>query len=299
VEISDLDLADVRAFFLVVETGGFARAAHRLEASKAAISRRVSRLEETLSALLLQRTQSGAVLTEAGQVFYDAAQAAMSHFQHAVESLHDVQTETTGSIRITVPMHLGTFVLSGMLCDFMRDHPGIELDVHMSDDKLDLVRTGFDLAVRTGYLPDSGLVHRHLADSRRVLVASPGYLESHPAITAAQDAQAHHVLHYTTLNTHELWKYKVDGEWRQFPVIPWLRSNSGAVLIRAAVQGLGLTVMPVYIAGPYLATGELVEVLPQVDWDTTPINLLIPAGRRMTRRVRTLVEYLVMRFREM
>lgn len=295
-DISDLDLADMRAFFLVAETGSFGRAAQRMETSKAVISRRVARLESALAALLLQRTQSGALLTEAGQVFYDEAHGAVTHLQHAVENLKGAQADISGGIRLTIPMHLGTFVLTAMLCDFMREYPGIELDVHMSDDKLDLVRMGFDLAVRTGHLRDSGLVQRRLGESRRMLVANPGYLASRPPVRVPEDVRQHRILHYAPLNTFELWKYRIDGESRQFPVTPYLRSNSGTVLIQAAAAGLGVTVMPLYIAAPYLKSGELVEVLPQVDWDTTPISLLLPAGRRTTRRVRTLADFLVARF---
>ncbi|MGZ3304876.1 MAG: LysR family transcriptional regulator, partial [Asticcacaulis sp.] len=268
----DLDLGDLRAFLMVAETGSFARAARRMEQSKAVVSRRVARLEGQLSALLLQRTSSGALLTESGQTFYEETQAGLSQLQFATESLSDSITEIAGNVRVTVPIYFGAHYLSGLFCDFMHAYPGVDLEVHLSDEKVDLVRSGFDLAVRTGHLRDSSLVHRSLATYRRALVASPDYVASHPAITSPQDLQDHRILHYNTLVPQELWRYHVGDVTHQFAVTPYLRSNSGTVLMSAVTAGLGLTVLPVYITGHYVASGKAVEVLADIDWGITPVT---------------------------
>ncbi len=295
-DLSDLNLGDLRAFFLVAETGSFARAARRLEQSKPVVSRRVARLEALLSVHLLQRTTTGTHLTEAGHAFYDEAQTAMSQLERAAEVVTENVSEVAGNIRVTVPMYFGAMHLSEPFSAFMSKHPQVELEVHLSDDKVDLMRTGFDLAVRTGHLPDSTIVHRTMASYRRLLVASPDYLRSHPPIRVPEDLQHHKILHYNSLNPHELWRYHVGETTHQFAVTPYLRSNGGTTLMTAAANGLGLTVLPTYLTIPYIEAGKVVQVLPEIDWGVTPVNILMPAGRKVTRRVRTLVEFLVARF---
>ena len=293
---ADLDLADLRAFFLVAETGSFSRAARRLEQAKSAVSRRVARLESLLAVQLLQRTAAGAILTEAGQSYYDEAYAAVSQLHQAADNLGTVVGEVSGPIRITVPIYFGAIFLAPEFCEFMRLHPTVELEVHLSDEKLDLVRHGFDLAVRIGYLPDSTLVSRTLTTSRRFLVASPEYLESHAPITRPEDLSEHRILHYNSLNPQELWKYHLNGERRQIAITPYFRSNSATMLMTAVATGKGLTVMPNYITESYVRSGQAVQVLKDVDWDVSPVNLLLPAGRRISRRIRALVDFLVSRF---
>lgn len=295
-DLSDLNLGDLRAFFLVAETGSFARAAKRLEQSKPVVSRRVARLEELLSVHLLQRTTTGTHLTEAGHTFYDEAQTAMSQLERAAEVVTENVSEIAGHVRVTVPMYFGAMHLSEPFSVFMAQHPKVELEVHLSDDKVDLMRTGFDLAVRTGHLPDSTLVHRIMASYRRLLVASPDYLRQHPPIRVPEDLQHHKILHYNSLNPQELWRYHVGETTHQFTVTPYLRSNGGTMLMTAATAGLGLTVLPTYLTIPYIEAGKVVQVLPDIDWGVTPVNILMPAGRKVTRRVRTLVEYLVTAF---
>ncbi len=293
---AELDLADLRAFFLVAETGSFSRAARRLEQAKSAVSRRVARLESLLSVQLLQRTAAGAVLTEAGQAYYDEACAAVGQLEQAADNLGSVVGELSGIIRVTVPIYFGAHYLAPQFCEFMRLHPTVELDVHFSDEKIDLVRNGVDVAVRIGHLPDSTLVSRTLATSRRMLVASPGYLDSHTPITVPEDLSGHSILHYNSLNPQELWKYHFEGERRQLSITPYLRSNSATMLMTAVSTGRGLTVMPNYITEGYIRNGQAVEVLKTVDWGVSPVNLLLPAGRRASRRVRALVDFLVSHF---
>ncbi len=204
--------------------------------------------------------------------------------------------ELSGIIRVTVPIYFGAHYLAPQFCEFMRLHPTVELDVHFSDEKIDLVRNGVDVAVRIGHLPDSTLVSRTLATSRRMLVASPGYLDSHAPITVPEDLSGHSILHYNSLNPQELWKYHFEGERRQLSITPYLRSNSATMLMTAVSTGRGLTVMPNYITEGYIRNGQAVEVLKTVDWGVSPVNLLLPAGRRASRRVRALVDFLTARF---
>ena len=295
-DINSLEFADLRAFFLVAETGSFTRAAQRMEAAKSIVSRRVARLEEALSARLLQRTASGTILTEEGQLYYEHAHAAMQQLDSAAEALSTSVQEVAGPIRVTVPLYFGAAFLASTFADFMARHPRVELEVLTSDEKVDIAREGFDLAVRTGHLTDSALIARPLCHSRRTLVASPDYLKDSPPIAKPEDLIGHRILHYSSLYPQELWRYHVGEQIVQLRLTPFLRSNSATLLMAAVVASQGLTVLPSYVTEAAIRAGQAVEVLPEINWGTSPITLLTPPGRKVTRRVRALIDFLLAQF---
>ncbi len=295
-EQSRLDLEDLKAFFLVAEMGSFARAAQRLDTSKSIVSRRVAALERTLSAQLLQRTARGTHLTELGQTYYDQAKAAVAQLEYAAESVTEAITDISGPIRVTGPVYFGANYLAQALGDFARQHPRIQFDINFSDDKIDIVNEGYDIAVRLGHLPDSTLPSRLLCQSRRVLVASPDYLEQNPPISRPEDLAHHRIVHYNGINTQDLWRYRLDGEEHAFRITPHLRSNSAAMLMEAVAAGLGLTLLPIFVTGPSIEAGKARSLLDNYDWGMTPVTLLLPQGRNATRRVRALVDFLVAYF---
>ena len=295
-DINSLEFADLRAFFLVAETGSFTRAAQRMEAAKSIVSRRVARLEEALSARLLQRTPTGTVLTEEGQLYYEQAHAAMQQLDSAAEALNSSVQEVAGAIRVTMPIYFGATFLAPVFAAFMAEHPRVELEIQTSDEKVDIAREGFDIAVRTGHLSDSAMIARPLCHSRRTLVASPTYLKTTAAIHKPEDLIGHRILHYSSLYPQELWRYHVGDQIVQLRLTPFLRSNSATVLMAAVTAGQGLTVLPSYVTESAIAAGTAVEVLPEVNWGTSPITLLTPPGRKLTRRVRVLIDFLVARF---
>lgn len=296
-EQARLDLDDLQAFFLVAETQSFARAAQRLETSKSLISRRVARLEDSLSAQLLQRSSRGALLTEAGQLFYEESRRAVTQLESAAESLSGITGDVSGPVRLTGPVYFGSEYLTPALAEFARLYPNVELCIDYIDEKVDLMREGYDLAIRVGQLPDSSLISRRLCQSRRVIVASRDYLDAHAPITAPADLNDHRILHYNGLNTQDLWRYSEGGKAHNLPVRPYLRSNNAYMLMEAVRTGLGLTLLPVYIVGRYLQSGEVRTVLDSCDWGITSVHLLLPPGRAPTRRVRTLSDFLALRFR--
>jgi len=295
-DLNSLEFADLRAFFLVAETGSFTRAAQRMEAAKSIVSRRVARLEEALSARLLQRTPTGTTLTEEGQLYYERAHAAMQQLDSAAEAVSTSTQEVAGTLRVTIPIYFGGYYLAPVFAEFMRLHPRVELEVQTSDERVDIIRDGFDMAIRTGHLHDSALIARPLCHSRRTLVASPDYLKSMPAIERPEDLIGHRILHYSGLYPQELWRYHVGDQIVQLRLTPVLRSNSGTLLMAAVEDGQGLTMLPSYVTEQSIRAGKAVEILPDVNWGTSPITILTPPGRKITRRVRTLIDFLLSRF---
>lgn len=295
-EHSRFDIDDLRAFFLVAETGSFARAAQRLDTSKSIVSRRVAALEQALSAQLLQRTARGTHLTETGQIYYDQARIGMAQLEFAAESVSQAVGEISGPIRFTGPVFFGANYLAAALSDFASHYPRIELEINFSDDKIDIVNEGYDVAVRLGHLPDSNLASRRLCQSRRVLVASPNYLAGHPPIRMPEDLTQHRLLHYNGIHTQDLYRYQRDGQDYSFRITPHLRSNSAAMLMQGVKSGLGLTLLPLFVTGAAIQSGEVEQVLDGCDWGMTPVTLLLPQGRNATRRVRALVDFLRLYF---
>jgi len=295
-EQSKLDFDDLNAFFVVAEAGSFARAAERLESSKSLVSRRVARLEATLSARLLQRTARGAHLTEAGALYYEQARHAMSQLECAAENLIESTTDLSGPIRLTGPVFFGREYLELVLAEFVKHYPNIELDVDFSDEKLDLHSEGLDIAVRVGRLTDSSLTVRRLCQSGRVVVASPAYLAQMPPLHTPQDLDKHVILHYNGTHTQDLWRYRHDGRSHSLKVKPHLRSNSASMLMSAVKAGIGVMVMPVYVTGAAIQSGEVEVVLGDYDWGLAEISLILPHGKNTTRRVRSLVDFLLLKF---
>jgi DNA-binding transcriptional LysR family regulator len=291
-EQSNQDLMDVLAFVRVVETGAFARAAERMGMSKSILSRRVARLEEQLGARLLTRTASGAQPTDVGQAYYERASGILADLDAAREVVAEAVTQIAGPIRLSAPLSFGVEHLAPALAEFARDHPRVELDVELEDRAVDLVGGGYDLAVRIGNLADSALVARRIAPVRKALVASPAYLDSRGRPQKPADLAAHDLLLYG----NEHWRFRGPKGWEQVRVRPRLRANNGEMLRAAAVAGLGICILPSFIAAPSIENGELEVFMRDYPLEEGALHAVMPPGRATTARVRALVDFLVLRF---
>lgn len=288
-ERSSADIVDIIAFVRVVETGAFARAAERMGLSKPVLSRRVARLEERLGARLLTRTARGARPTDIGAAYYARASAILAELEAAEETVAEAVTQIAGPIRLSAPLSFGVEYLAPALAEFAARHPEVELDVALEDRNVDLAAGGYDLAIRIGTLPDSALVARRIAPVRKVLVASPAYLADAGRPERPADLSAHRTLLYG----NESWRFRVDGRWETARISPRLRTNNGEMLRAAAEAGLGLCILPTFIASPALAAGRLEVVMEDCPLEEAGLYALMPPGRAATARVRALVDFLV------
>jgi DNA-binding transcriptional LysR family regulator len=291
-ERSAPDLVDVLAFVRVVETGSFARAAERMGLSKPVLSRRVARLEEQLGARLLTRTARGAQATEIGQAYYARAAAILGDLDAAREVVAEAVTQIAGPIRITAPLSFGVAHLAPALAEFAAAHPRVELDIEFEDRTVDLAGGGYDLAVRIGRLADSALVARRIAPVRKVVVASPDYLAARGRPQQPADLADHAILFYG----NEQWRFDTNGRWETVRLSPVLRSNNGDMLLAAARAGLGLCLLPTFIASAGFADGSVEAVLLDYPLEEGALHAVMPPGRAVTARVRALVDFLVARF---
>jgi DNA-binding transcriptional LysR family regulator len=291
-ERSSTDLVDVLSFVRVAETGSFARAAERMGLSKPVLSRRVARLEEQLGARLLTRTARGAQPTDIGQAYYARAANILAELDAAEEVVAEAVTQIAGPIRITAPLTFGTAHLAPALAEFVQAHPRVELDIELEDRNVDLAGGGYDLAVRIGRLTDSALIARRIAPVRKHVIASPAYLDRRGRPEMPSDLAGHDILIYA----QEQWRFRVGERWVTPRLAPRLRSNNGDMLLAATEAGLGLSLLPSFIAAPAFERGAIEAVLTDYPVEEGALHAVMPPGRATTARVRALVDFLVARF---
>jgi len=290
-ERSSVDLLDVLAFVRVVETGGFSRAAERMGMAKSIVSRRVARLEEQLGARLLTRSAQGASPTDVGQAYFERAANVLAELEAAEEVVAEAVTQIAGPIRLSAPLSFGVQHLSPALAEFAAEHPKVELDISFEDRPVDLVGGGYDLAVRIGALKDSALIARRIAPVRKVAVASPAYLVRRGRPEHPRDLAGHDILLYA----NETWRFRVGKGWDYAKGQPRLRADNGEMLRAAAVAGLGICILPSFIAAPGFEAGTLEPLLRDFPLEESGLYAVMP-GRATTARVRALVDFLTTRF---
>jgi DNA-binding transcriptional LysR family regulator len=295
-ERSSVDLMDVLGFVRVVETGAFARAAERMGISKSILSRRVARLEEQLGAKLLTRSAQGAQPTDIGQNYYSRAANILAELEAAQELVADAVTQIAGPIRITAPLSFGSQHLAPALAEFAKMHPKVELDVSLDDRTVDLIGGGFDMAVRIGNLPDSALVARRIAPVRGLVAASPAYLDARGRPQHPRELADHDLLFYANIPSFEHWRFRVGNRWEHVKGKQRFRADNGETLREAACAGLGVVILPSFIASSAIRAGKLEVILADYPLQEIGLHLVMPPGRASTARIRALIDFLVARF---
>lgn len=288
---------EMRTFVTVVDTGSFVRAADALNLSKTATSRLVGELEARLGTRLLHRTTRKLSLTPEGEVFHERCTRLLEGVAEAEAELAAQSGQAMGQLKVNVPVTFGLLHLAPLWPAFMALHPKVELDITLSDRLVDLVDEGYDLAVRIARLQTSSLVSRHLTSTRMVLCASPQYLRRHGMPTHPSDIAQHSVIAYTLLSMGEQWEFEGPQGPVSVKVLPRMRTNSGDTCCAAAVQHQGIVLQPSFLVGAHLASGALVEVLPQYRSIELGVYAVYPTRKHLTPKVRALIDFLVNAFR--
>ena len=288
---------EMKAFVSVVETGSFVRAADALDLSKTAVSRLVGELEARLGTRLMQRTTRKLSLTAEGEVFLERCRQLLEGVAEAEAELTARAGEAVGRLRVNVPVTFGLLHLAPLWPAFMAMHPKVELDITLADRLVDLVDEGYDLAVRVARLQPSSLVSRQLSTTRLLLCASPEYLRRHGTPVHPADLTQHAVIAYTLLSMGERWEFEGPQGPVSVTIAPRMRTNSGDTCCAAALQHRGLVLQPTFLIGPHLASGALVEVLPQYRSIELGVFAVYPSRKHLTPKVRVLIDFLVEAFR--
>lgn len=289
--------ADLEAFVAVVSSGSFSAAADRLDTAKSALSRRISTLERRLGAKLLHRTTRKLSLTDAGRTLYERSTRLLADLDETEQAVRDDQAELRGRIKVAAPVTFGIRHMAGAIADFMLVHTDLLIDLDLNDRQVDLVEEGLDMAVRIGELVDSSLIARRLTEIRRVVAAAPAYLKKFGTPNHPLELAEHSCLHYSNVSHRESWRFQ-DAQQREWtPDIPIrLRANNGDLLCAAAEAGLGIVVMPTFIAHTAIEQGRLVPILTDFKLADVGLHLVYTPGRQFSQRVRVLAEFLTERF---
>ena len=287
------DLEGLAVFAKVAELRSFALAAKDLELSKATISKVIVRLEKRLGARLFNRTSRRLALTDAGQLLLDRAARILAEGEAAESEAHAQSASPRGLVRLAVPMSFGLREVAPLLPVFLAEYPDVSVDLHLSDELVDLIGAGFDAALRIAALPDSSLRARRLRYVSRNLVAAPSYLARRGRPAHPRDLMHHACLCYAYLPTPDVWRFvNKAGETVQVRPAGPLRANNADALAPALLAGLGLAVQPDFVVGEAIEDGRL-EVVMQ-DWSPPPIalNLVMPPGGPRPARVEVLATFL-------
>lgn len=282
----------MRAFIRVVEAGSFAAAAEKLGTARSAVTKQVAALERHYGVRLLQRTTRRLSLTDAGRASFDRIQAILAEVDDLERALQAESRQPAGLLRVTAPFSFGTLHLGPAIADYLRLYPQVRIDLNLSDRRVDLVEEGFDLAVRIGWLADSSLVARQLAQIRMQLCASPDYLAARGVPLAPSDLRNHDCLNYTLSSTGDEWRFSDGAGEQTVRVAGRMQANNGDVLRSAALAGHGIILQPEFIVGEDVRAGRLVELLPQHAAAPAGLYAIYPTRRHLSAKVSTFVEHL-------
>ncbi len=281
---------EMKVFAAIAEAGSFTRAADALDMSKAAVSRYVAELEERLGVRLLHRTTRKLSLTTEGEIFQARCREMLANLEDAEAEITSRTGAASGLLKANVPVTFGLMHLSSLWPALLAHHPGLMLDLTLSDRVVDLVEEGFDVAVRIGQLPASSLISRKLASTRMILCAAPAYLAARGEPALPAELAAHDVISYSLFAAGENWTFTGALGEQTVRVTPRVRTNSGDTCRAAALLGQGIVLQPSFIVGADLAAGRLVEIMPGWRAGELGVYAVYPSRKFVAPKVRVLID---------
>ncbi len=290
-----MKLDGIATFVAVAEAGSISEAARRLRLSKSVVSDRLAELERGLGTSLLHRTTRKLTLTEDGAAFLERAARIVRDVEDASADIAERRGTLVGPLRISAPVTFGRLHLGPALYPFLARHPQVELTLDLDDRRVDAAADGYDAVVRHGAIGDSRLMAWRLAVSRRVLVAAPAYLARQGTPATVADLERHKGIFYTNRGVAD-WRFPGPGGAEIVRGQVALRVNNGDVMRDAAIAGLGIALLPTFIAGAVIKAGDLKVVEVGADAESEFVYVAHPEGRRPSAKLRALVECLAAAF---
>ncbi len=288
------------AFVAVARNGGFAAAARSLGMSSTAVSRHVAQLEQSLGVTLLRRTTRSVTLTESGARYLPQAAAILEEIERLNAQTSANERKLQGSLRLSAPPGTASDLVVPLVLEFAETHADIDIELSLTERRVDLVAEGYDAAIRSGPLSDSRLIARQIATMRYGLFASPAYLRARGTPRLPDDIAQHDCLYWRSHygDTPARWEFLRDGAEQSVPIRARLRISGMPALREAALCGLGIAMLPEVSLRDELHEGLLVPVLADYELPATPLYLVRPPARFETARLRALSDHLVRGFRE-
>lgn len=279
-----------RIFVKVVQNGSFSKAAVLLKLPKSTVSKSVARLEKETGTKLLLRTTRSLTPTQAGRSFYEASLGPILRLEEAQKSLYGRDRILTGTVKITAPEDLGSYVIAPAIAELSTRNPGLEFELVFTNEVVDLVREGFDLAVRLGRISDSGLKMKRVGENVLVPVASPKYLKGKEKIRHPSDLKNHSCLALIFKNSTDRWALRSSSGIVNVAVKSKVATNQMTSLLRMALSGSGIALLPRYICQEHLEAGRLVRVLPEWSNPGLPVSIITPLAPSSSVRLKAVVD---------
>ena len=290
-------LEAMRAFARVVEAGSFTKAAESLQLGKTSVTQLVQQLESRLRVKLLNRTTRRVNVTADGAAYYERLVRVLAELDDAETSLSGASASPRGRLRVDVPSPLARLILVPALPDFHVQFPEIQLDLGVSDRRVDLIGDGVDCVIRGGEIVDPSLMARHVGELRLLVCAAPGYLQRagtplHPR--ELQDSR-YRIVGFVSSRTRRLLPCRLSrgAERIELQGHPVLTVDDGNAYLAAGLAGLGILWLPEYMAAAHLATGELLPLFEEWRLDPMPLYLAYPPNRHVSAKLRVFIDWTV------
>ncbi|MBK8069562.1 MAG: LysR family transcriptional regulator [Rhodanobacteraceae bacterium] len=288
-----MELAALRAFVKVVQTGSFTRAADALLTQKAHLSRVVTQLERELGARLLERTTRSLSLTEIGREFFERAIGILASIDDAQLAVQKTQGEPRGVLKLTCGVEFGMIAVSAWIGAYLERYPQVRVDADFTSRLVDIVHEGFDLAVRVGPLADSTLNARKLGELRYGLYAAPAYLDRRGTPGEPVELPRHDTLVFAGGSHQAAWSLSHGERQQRIPLQPRMRANNVFAVRDAAISGLGVALLPAIVAAPAVQAAQLRQVLPTWSLQSVPVHAVFASARYLTPKVRGFIDLAV------
>lgn len=287
-------LLSIEIFVEAVKAGSFTKVADEFGITPAMVGKHIKRLEQQAGTTLLHRSTRKQTLTEAGKAYLIGSQKILQQYSDLEQKISTLNNSPTGKLRISAPLHFGSLVLSPLLCDFLALYPKLDVELELSDKKVDVVHGGFDLIFRIGQLDDASFVARKIGDYDLVFCASPAYLNTHGIPTTLSELKGHKCLRFTYNGSSSTLSSEIETDAFDLNTSRF-SANNGMALKQAALKGWGIVLQPKMLVNQELEMGSLIEILANSRPSPRPIHMLYPSRKNKSLKLASLIQY-VMQF---
>ncbi|MCB0368569.1 MAG: LysR family transcriptional regulator [Bdellovibrionales bacterium] len=287
------DLNEILSFVAIAEQGSVTKASQVTQIPKSTLSRHLINLERRLGITLFQRTTRRVTLTVLGQEYYQSCSISLNKIFRDEKNLTESLHEPKGLIRFTAPLEIGTYFFSETIAEFVKKYPEIHLDLNYTDRVIDLVKDGYDLALRAGAIKDQSLISKKFGQDQFIIVASPNYIKNAPEIIEIDDLKKHKCWLNSQMPNSNVWKLEKKNIVKKVVLDKKYMSNSIQTIKNIIIAGGGIGFLPFVLIKNSLLAGELNQVLPQWKSEGGNMHLCYPRLRKMPVRLRLFIDHLL------
>lgn len=294
-----MDLAAIRTFCRAVEAGNLTAAAKALHITKSVASRRIQSLEDDLGVKLLSRTTKGVNPTDEGALFYERGQRILDDVEDAAQAVKRTSENLVGTLRLTAPRSFADLRLGEPFMKFMAAHPGLKMEMRLTDERVDIIGGGYDLGLRIApELDDTSLIARKITKINHNVVASPAYLKKFGTPKKPADLKKHNCVFYSNVEAAKQWRFGKGKDIQAVRVNGQLTCNSGIVQLAAAEAGIAIATLPDFFLDDALKSGRVVKLFPDLPRPKSNLYALYPEKRLLPLKVRMLIDFLADWFKD-